>query len=125
MSNYPAGVTGYEPAISGYDTREVSVECLREDVSGVPAALVTNLLNYIEQALNPLGGMYLDRPDHLVRDDVARARQRIEKAREVLKAAKGEHVECGFEGDVEGSVEYDTLYWTCPWCGTEHHDNVE
>lgn len=125
MSNYPAGVTGHERQIAGYGTRDFSVECLREDVSGVPTALVTHLLDDIEQALNPLGGMYLDRPDHLVRDDVARARQRIEKARDVLKAAKGEHVECGFEGDVEAVEEYGTLYWTCPWCGTEHEDNIE
>lgn len=125
MSNYPPGVTGHEPQIAGYNSHDVSVECLSEDVSGVPTALVMSLLADIAQALTAPGGLYLDRPDHLVRDDVARARQRIENARDALKAADGEHVECGFEGDVEAVIEYGTLYWTCPWCGTAHEDNIE
>ena len=125
MSNYPPGVTGHESAVSGFPILDASVECGQEDVSGVPTALVMSLLNDIAQALTAPGGLYLDRPDHLVRDDVARARQRIEDARDALKAAKGEHVECGFEGDVEAEVQYGTRVWVCPWCDTEHADNIE
>ena len=118
MSNYPAGVTGHEPAISGYDTRDVSVECFREDVSGVPTALVMTLLNQIEQTLTAPYG-------YTAEERVARALHAVQRATAQVEAAKGEHVECGFEGDVEASVEHGTLYWTCPWCDTEHEDNVE
>ena len=126
MSNYPAGVTGHEPQIAGYATGEASVDCETENVRGVPLALVTDFLDQFERTFTaPGGGLYSDRPEHLVRDDAARFRVLLNAAREALRQAEGEHVECLFSGEVEADVEYGTRYWTCPWCDTEHQDNIE
>jgi hypothetical protein len=118
MSNYPAGVTGREFAIAGYDSEEEAYrECGKYGVVHVftddarrEIERIKVLLAEIAEGKKPtsLAATLIVNLNYLVKHRV-----------------NGVEVEeCPFAGDVTISWYGKQGDWTCPLCSYEHHEDA-
>lgn len=128
MSNYPPGVTGFEPQIAGYPEGEylVTTPCTGYiDEARIQPDWLPDQLQHI---VGILDGTVLVRPSD---SPTARARVRLlDLISELQKMPVGHDIECGFEGKVDAQFEHfgrsaTRVYWTCPICGKECEEDRE
>lgn len=124
MSNYPSGVSGLEPQIAGYPERTVEKICGAEMVA----------LNIADPFLAKRASQLLDEIDFEVvkgRDYSSSMTLSNHRARNIyhilLRAASQTFTaegDCPFVGEVDTQYGYDSEWWECPLCGTEHEDSI-
>lgn len=137
-SNYPPGVTGFEPQIAGYPERVRHVTCDRQDAEWMSAAAVHRLVASVRRRSNDTDARVSELLD-AARDTRDRGEAESYRRVDSLRAAERHFVRsavalidgvevvdrpCTFDGRVDGYVDPvgRSFSWTCPECGTEHED---
>jgi hypothetical protein len=92
---------------------DANVTCATKEVT-VP------LLDYrVEEYLTQLERILAEPITDELRKDALR---RASVARALVKSPRQAQMDCLFEGRVEGEITSGTLYWTCPWCASDHEE---
>lgn len=124
MSNYPPGVSGFEPEIAGYDEVSLSVECR--------ASATLRIYGEDARARMREAVRTAETVQRLLESgaDTDRVARQVEVLLGTLKRVPVDTVdydpdECPFEGDVEGFVVGDRTQWTCPFCEALHEDEID
>ena len=94
-SNYPEGVTGFEPQIAGAEETTLPGKCNAEAHDVAPAYMVRSILIDLHEL-----------------QDLAAALEAVQTISEYSEEP------CGFEGDVEARRIPGAWLWVCPKCGT-------
>lgn len=96
MSNYPPGVSGNEPEISGWPEAEMELSCTNGAARWLSRRLVIEML---------------EREPSRLADPV--------EDWEALEA------ECDFEGPVDAQIVEGVACWDCPKCGSENETDLD
>lgn len=110
-SNFPPGVTGFEPQIAGYPERDEVHACEAYDVkikvsTGYAEDAIQTVINRLK------AGQTTAYDERLLQDALG-------------DIAETEVEQCPFVGEVTVTYGEGVETWTCPLCRTEHVDEAD
>jgi hypothetical protein len=121
-NNYPDGMRESDiPGWNEYDTSVTDATC---DASDVTLSFVD--LEIVESYLIKIYNLVNNEFLKINSDELKTILDKISELTKIIKhPVNAEVYNCPFNDDVEAVGDGNEIYWSCPWCQTEHQFTLE